>query len=1163
MPILLKIYLWSYKYMFISLFSAYVLLQSFAINASGEEKDQYEWLGNSHYRIETIIEVIPDKEVTDKVSWIVPAEIRCDEDRILRYYGLNGQIDEDSIYVIAYDKNEFSPVVQNDKFEEFKKYIIPHRIFYRDLPEERKVIVWNDKLDNNLIYFIYFDIGIGPRKDIYQNIHTKPIGGGESFLCHGGFLDVEFISSPLLIDWDGDDDLDILATSVDSKGGSLWYFENVSGIRNHLHFIDGRRLLYTDKEGGEKFFGRVAYDKIIISEKRTEEGELRFSLWLDGIYKNYVRTKQGKILFLGTAPGRPFLIQEDEFDWDKDGEPEIISLRERQIIYNKDSISEPLRDISGNEIEFPELLWFPQVIDVDGDGNQDIIVGSHSGFIYVLRYAEIRKGKPVFYYPERMIASWVGVTAGSLSAPEVVDWDNDGDYDLLLGSEYGTIFIYENTGDDGSPVFSYKGLLHADGKTIEYPGYGRQAADCFWGYAVPRAIDYDRDGLFDLVISESRGFQNIYRNIGSKNIPKFTFIGQIKVDGKIFKPVWRVQPAFCDWNKDGSWDMICADDDEGGYMALYLGSSDKDIRHFMKKGYFSTYNGEKIHCSYAPGEGDEEGKRIYGRTKYLVIDWDGDGKEDILTREMGYFLFYKNISNSPDNLLLDTPQYLKFLGDKLILNGGIGTHEDGFSLVDWDKDGKLDLISGGENGKTYFFRHESLFSTSRSQMISVQKRGEMAVQYKDILDKSMDIAKPYYMEKKPKILFIHPEPEQGQPEEWYHPEPLKEYYSTSSDLYGDWLKLLKADLRVVYSEEGFYEEWTKRNNYDILIFSYHAWIGPDWLLKWIRNSEQQIKQYVKDGGSIITSVGRDEEEVPLGKIFNIGTTNKPGIPFLQDGFDVEGLTYTVVHTDVNKVSKSRIEINSNNPLGEGLDFIDTSEFGDPSLCEYGFTKPLPGWVKYIVGTITDVKKTEHPVVIAGEIDKGKVVFYTAELLNPENLQVVDGETKVLTLLQLWRNMFLWIMSDKIRTLKVGETIYFTSEDNWSPKEAIVEEKEEWTRVNKWCRRTTLNGTKGTPFLCVGPNRKNVPDIYLPLRLEGIYDILIGVRRVGGLCNFNTKLSSEERFFTVDPGVGEAEMDTNLELSWKKSIKLDGTEKVILRYAGEHIYFDYLKCVRIK
>lgn len=52
-------------------------------------------------------------------------------------------------------------------------------------------------------------------------------------------------------------------------------------------------------------------------------------------------------------------------------------------------------------------------------------------------------------------------------SPGVVDWDGDGLLDILLGeADSGNIWFYKNIGTKSSPIFEKKGTLNADGKEI-------------------------------------------------------------------------------------------------------------------------------------------------------------------------------------------------------------------------------------------------------------------------------------------------------------------------------------------------------------------------------------------------------------------------------------------------------------------------------------------------------------------------------------------------------------------------------------------------------------------------------------------------------------------------------------------------------------------------
>jgi hypothetical protein len=616
---------------------------------------------------------------------------------------------------------------------------------------------------------------------------------------------------PLPMDFDSDGDMDLLVSCYDVPFNGLYLFENPAGpgepdpvFKPPVRIGDGKKNLqvsYVDGyarllERGTEYvnFSTDLYkhpEELYPSVKLEEKhGTVRFSQWklvdydadgdkdiiagLDdwadygwdnafdarGRWTNgplhahvyWLENAEGKFRVRGRilAGGDPLdvygLPSPNMDDFDGDGDLDLICgefLDGFTWFENTGTRQEPvfaagrkLRN-EGGPIRMHLQMIVPVGVDWDGDGDVDLVVGEEDGRVsWLENTGRVRDHMPLFRDPVYFRQQAGYVKFGALVTPFSVDWDGDGDEDLICGNTAGNIAFIENLGLAGAKTKHARGkghgknwlpgwnapvLLAAGGKTIRIMagenGSIQGPAEAKWGYTTLSVADWNQDGLNDIIANSIWGKVIWYKNRGTSRHPMLEPARPVLIAGgdTTLKPAWnwwdpepghlvtqwRTTPFAVDWDRDGLTDLVMLDQE--GYLSFFrrimldgkpvLAQGQRTFYVEKASGYNSRHNatveeGGLLRLNTEPYGGS-------GRRKFCLADWDGDGDLDILVNSFNVSL----LENT------GTREGLVILEDRGPLSGmKLAGHTTSPTVVDWNGNGIPDLLVGAEDGFIYYAR---------------------------------------------------------------------------------------------------------------------------------------------------------------------------------------------------------------------------------------------------------------------------------------------------------------------------------------------------------------------------------------------------------------------------------------------------------------------------
>lgn len=452
-------------------------------------------------------------------------------------------------------------------------------------------------------------------------------------------------------------------------------------------------------------------------------------VWRNGPLHGFVHIFQAQpgggfsspsLLKVGDVPLETFGCPSPNFgDFDHDGDLDLLCgefLDGFTYFENIGSRTHPaytngkrLKTEVGSDLRMDLQMIVPIAIDWDKDGDLDLVVGDEDGRVALIenlnRLTPDRTPlfKPPIYFQQEADT----LKCGALATPVGVDWDGDGDVDIVSGNTAGYIEVFENLSGPKVPQPKWAAptkvmfgntpfrIMAGPNGSIQGP------AEAKWGYTTINVADWDQDGRLDIVLNSIWGRVSWLRNVGSRTTPQFAELHPIQVEwqGKPPKPSWtwwnpaegelvtqwRTTPVVHDFNQDGLPDLAMLDQE--GYLAFFERAK---------------INGRLILRAPRRAFLDEAGKPLRpnaksaggsGRRKWCVTDWDGDGRFDLLLNSSNADWF-RQVEAKDDHWVF------KHVGP--LAQRNIEGHDVSPATVDFNGDGIPDFLGGAEDGRFYF-----------------------------------------------------------------------------------------------------------------------------------------------------------------------------------------------------------------------------------------------------------------------------------------------------------------------------------------------------------------------------------------------------------------------------------------------------------------------------
>jgi hypothetical protein len=715
---------------------------------SPNRRSSPDWAGQGSYRL--LVKVDP-LDISPRKVGEMPAEIIIDLGKMLRGVGANVKANIASLQVMSYDPATGKPLpyglyayARSPYDRPFRWYdaAIPYEFpefpddidqtkgeirrvnqirggyFYNAMGEwESGHLAWlhTQNGEESSYYAIYFDpLQPGQLRD------TPPHGWlGDGMPRCDQWSDSTTSTDTTRIeldDWDDDGRVDILFG--EEYGHFFWlpnlgtrkqpdfrYYQMVfgaDGLPIDTGCILAPKVTDWDGDGVKDLLAGTEWNRIVFFKNVGTNRDRKL------VYKGFLRA-DGQTLQLPTAPvrkGSSAIFQRDYHpvlevvDWDGDGQLDLLAggyITGRIYFYKnvgREADGMPILEFrgpleaDGQPLNVGDWCAAPCIADFDGDGDLDLITGNmpisagggdSEDQHHFLRYYENVGTRTHPVLTERPFPKVGSFPHSNLATPRAADWDGDGLLDLVVSAR-DQIYLFKNIGTKTEPKF----LVHdkpvpASWGHVDLPGTGGEVSTQF--------IDWNSDGLVDIVsnykvwINTGKGNPGVYKDPISI-LPPGEYIAHPSGVGDDW--FW---PRMYDLDQDGKLDVLFGD--WWGRIWFHQNLSTPEREHFDTTGYpLKLVNGEDLKVGPIGLDPAKDFDALQGaRTVFTVADFDQDGRLDLVVGDtFGKIRYYKNVGTK-EKPVFALPVEVGDQKLRLLVEA-----------VDWNHDGRMDIIAGSANG---------------------------------------------------------------------------------------------------------------------------------------------------------------------------------------------------------------------------------------------------------------------------------------------------------------------------------------------------------------------------------------------------------------------------------------------------------------------------------